>query len=78
MKILEVRLSGFGRFQDLTLSFPGNFKLILGANEAGKSTIVDAVSGVLFGFRRNQKNLRERYQPRQGEKYSASLLICHG
>ena len=76
MKILEVRLSGFGRFQDLTLNFPGNFKLILGANEAGKTTIVDAVSGVLFGFRRNQKNLRERYQPRQGEKYSASLLFA--
>ena len=76
MKILEVRLSGFGRFGDLTLSFPGNFKLIIGPNESGKTTIVDAISGVFFGFRRSQRSLRERYQPRQGDKYSASLLFA--
>lgn len=76
MRILEVRLSGFGRFSDLTLTFPSSFTLLVGPNEAGKSTVVDAITGVLFGFRRGQKNLRERYQPAQGRQYSASLVMA--
>lgn len=75
MRIVEVRLSGFGRFTDLALSFPENFKVILGSNEAGKSTVVDAITGVLFGFRRGQKNLRERYKPWHSTQYSASLVL---
>ncbi len=75
MKILEVRLSGFGKFADLILEFPENLKIVVGPNEAGKSTVVDAILGVLFGFRKGQKALRERYQPWRGQGYSASLVI---
>lgn len=75
MRIAEVRLTGFGKFKAVNLFFPGNFKMIVGHNEAGKTTIVDAISGVLFGFRRTQKSLRERYRPWGTGDYSASILL---
>ena len=76
MRILEVRLNGFGKFDNLILNFPSNFKVIVGRNEAGKTTVVDAISGILFGFRRGQKNLRERYQPwKEPERFTASMTL---
>lgn len=71
-----MRLTGFGRFRDLFLSFPGHFQIVLGGNETGKTTIVDAVAGILFGFRRGQKDLRERYRPwHDPSSYQASLVL---
>ncbi|MGE5599436.1 MAG: ATP-binding protein [Bacteroidota bacterium] len=75
MRIQEVRLGGFGRFTDLNLSFPSPLQLIVGPNEAGKSTVVDAIAGVLFGFRRSQRHLRDRYQPWRGGSYAASVVL---
>lgn len=75
MRIHEVHLGGFGRFTDLHLSFPAPLQLVIGPNEAGKSTVVDAMAGVLFGFRRNQRGLRQRYQPWRGDNYAASVVL---
>ncbi|MEI7730851.1 MAG: AAA family ATPase [Verrucomicrobiota bacterium] len=51
MKFLNLRLLAFGCFTNRTLDFSAadrNFHVIYGANEAGKSTSLRAVKGLLF------------------------------
>lgn len=56
MRFRDLRLIRFGRFADTTLDFgpqaggQGALHVILGANEAGKSTTLRAVRSLLFGF----------------------------
>ena len=76
MKIREIRLDGFGKFKRLILTFPADFTFVHGTTEAGKTTLVDAVTAVLFGLKRAQKRLRERYRPwEEPETFRASLII---
>jgi len=53
MRLLELRLSAFGPFSDVTLDLtpaqPG-LHIIYGGNEAGKSTALRALTGFFFGF----------------------------
>ena len=51
MKFLNLQLRAFGCFTNRTLDFSvadRNFHVIYGANEAGKSTSLRAVKGLLF------------------------------
>ena len=63
MKLLKVRLQGFGQFNeglDVALN-PDGLTVVVGRNEAGKSTLLNAVVGVLFGFR--DYNMVRKYEP---------------
>lgn len=53
MRLKTLELIRYGKFSDQTLGFPKtdcDFHLIVGANEAGKSTLRRAVSELLFGM----------------------------
>ena len=51
MKVLALELRAFGRFTDAKLDFSeGGFHVIHGANEAGKSTAMRALTDLLFGI----------------------------
>lgn len=53
MRLSELQLIRYGRFEDCTLTFPAgeyDLQVILGLNEAGKSTTLEAVGDLLFGF----------------------------
>lgn len=50
MKLLELRLAGFGRLVDRTFAFAPGLNLIYGPNEAGKSTLQRAIMALLYGF----------------------------
>jgi len=52
MRLLNLTLERFGAFTDRTLTFRPDARLhvVLGANEAGKSTALAAVTDLLFGF----------------------------
>ncbi|MGQ9780088.1 MAG: ATP-binding protein [Bacillota bacterium] len=76
MNLAELHLGGFGKFTDFTLFFSPSFTMVVGPNEAGKTTLAAAVLGVLFGFRRGLKHLRHRYRPWTGGPYTASLLLA--
>ena len=39
MKLLSLRIDGFGRFHDLSMDFSDGFNVVYGQNEAGKSTL---------------------------------------
>lgn len=56
MRFLELKLKPFGRFENETVRFAsidhatGGFHMIIGPNEAGKSTTLAAIERFLFGF----------------------------
>ncbi|WP_395699364.1 AAA family ATPase [Aquabacterium sp.] len=53
MRLQQLSLIRYGRFTDQVLDFPRrdcDFHLVVGANEAGKSTLRRAVSELLFGM----------------------------
>ncbi|MEO5986903.1 MAG: AAA family ATPase [Candidatus Limnocylindria bacterium] len=50
MRIERIELDGFGRFHDETWSLEPGLTVVHGANEAGKTTFMNAVRALLFGF----------------------------
>lgn len=52
MKIIKkIKLSNFKRFKDFSVEFDNSLNLLIGDNEAGKSTILSAIDIVLSGSR---------------------------
>jgi len=49
MILRSIELESFGRFRGQTVEFRRGLNLVIGPNEAGKSTIAEAVPAVLFG-----------------------------
>ena len=60
MKILSLHIDGFGKLNDLDLSFEDGLNVLYGKNEAGKSTLHTFIRGMLFGIE------RQRGRPVQG------------
>lgn len=57
MKIIErIKIKNFGRFKELSIGFDQNLNLLIGDNEAGKSTILNAIDIVLSGSRSKVEN----------------------
>lgn len=51
MKVAKLHLSAYGPFTDHTLAFDGDgLHVVYGANEAGKSTALRALTGLLYGI----------------------------
>lgn len=74
MKIKKILLYGFGRHENLEISLDSGVNLLYGPNEAGKTTIQQAILHILFGF--PQKNQAElRYEPKSGVKYGGCLYM---
>ncbi|TNF49141.1 MAG: hypothetical protein EP304_04980, partial [Deltaproteobacteria bacterium] len=70
MILRSIELEGFGRFRGQTVEFRRGLNLVIGPNEAGKSTIAEAVPAVLFGTDR-----LERFKPWGRNVCSASLFF---
>ncbi|MGE5577117.1 MAG: ATP-binding protein [Syntrophothermus sp.] len=78
MRIMRVRFSGFGRFSGQTIDFDPNLQVIYGPNETGKTTLINAILGVLYGFKgsRRLRDLRDAYRPWQpGLPYRAAVTF---
>ncbi len=71
MILRSLELKQFGKFAERTVEFRRGMNLVVGPNEAGKSTLLEAVPAVLFGNRN-----KERYKPwgRQGSSEAALVL----
>lgn len=81
MQIERLEIEGFGNLANVTYEFaPDKLNLILEKNEFGKSTIAQAISAVLYDFRKDRSsedklNERERFRPRDGSVYRAALNL---
>lgn len=76
MKILEIHIYGFGQLNSLTIRNLADFQVFYGENEAGKSTIMAFIHGILFGFPTKQSS-ELRYEPKDNPKYGGKLILLH-
>ena len=50
MRIERIEIDGFGRFHDAHWALDDGLTVLLGANEAGKTTLLNGLRALLFGF----------------------------
>lgn len=73
MRIEEIHVYGFGQLQDVSYRFRDGINVIEGLNEAGKTTLMAFIRGVLFGFE-SRRNPELRYEPEGGTFGGAVVL----
>ena len=74
MKIERIELDGFGRFAGYELGpFDAPVTVLLGPNEAGKSTLLAAIRAILFGF--PQRGGNKHYPPLEGGRHGGRLHV---
>ncbi len=84
MRIREIRIEGFGRFAGETYGpLDGPVAIFFGPNEAGKSTLLEFVRAVLFGFRPKKGKVPPggrpgRYPPLAGGTHGGALVLEGG
>ncbi|RSK26317.1 hypothetical protein EJF36_05270 [Bacillus sp. HMF5848] len=78
MKIKELHIYGFGKLVDVHISLNSNenIQAFYGRNEAGKSTIMAFILGILYGFPTKQQN-ESRYEPKTGGSYGGRIVFHH-
>lgn len=74
MKILSMHIYGFGQIENMKIENIDDFQVFYGENEAGKSTIMAFIHGILFGFPTKQQ-AELRYEPKMGSKYGGNIKI---
>lgn len=57
MILKEIHLKNFGKFREQSFVFSSGINLVHGPNEAGKSTLMEAVAAALFGARDKKRLL---------------------
>ncbi|MCM3717508.1 ATP-binding protein [Fictibacillus phosphorivorans] len=77
MKILALHIYHFGALKDckLTLDRSG-FQLLFGENEAGKTTLMDFIKCMLFGFPLKNQSKRQ-YDPKNGNRAGGKMTVEH-
>ncbi|MDR7001301.1 AAA family ATPase [Neobacillus niacini] len=77
MKIVEIHIYGFGQLENMQIKDLADFQVFFGENEAGKSTIMAFIHGILFGFPTKQQSTELRYEPKHNDKYGGKIRISH-
>lgn len=67
MKINKLFIKSFGKFQNKEINLKQGINLIVGDNEAGKSTIHKFIEGMFYGFYR--PNIKRRMTTEEYDKY---------
>ena len=74
MRIDEIHVYGFGQLRDVSYRFQDGLNVIEGLNEAGKTTLMAFIRGVLFGFE-SRRNPELRYAPADGGKFGGAIVL---
>lgn len=74
MKIIAVKIYGFGKWSDVSFDLNKKLKFIYGNNEAGKTTLRVFITSILFGFATKRKPF-EQYHPKNGSRYGGCLKV---
>lgn len=69
----QLTLTNFRRHKDLTINFTAGLQLLRGSNEAGKTTVIEAILYALFGTRALRSKLESVVS--RGEKESALKVV---
>jgi uncharacterized protein YhaN len=76
MKIKQIHIDGFGKWQNRDFNLASSTTIFLGNNEAGKSTLAKFIESILFGFA-NGHQPYEQYLPKNGGQYGGFLVVEH-
>ena len=69
MRLRRIHLDGFGCLRDFETEFAPGMNVIYGLNEAGKSTLQQAICAMLYGVfegergKPDEKRRHERFRP---------------
>ena len=75
MKITRLKAQGFGSFTGEIVFDPERLNLVVGANEAGKTTVAAAISAALYGLNDDGRRYRGMFTPRkQYEPWSSGAF----
>lgn len=78
MRILQIDLTNFGRFQGFSCPLPEGFTVVYGENEAGKSTIMDFLQLVFYGSSKRRDDPREYIRKRYiGDNDKRPVGVLH-
>jgi len=72
-RIRRLRIEGFGHFREQEWEIHPRLQLFTGRNEAGKSTLLAFVRGVLFGF--EPRTSAQRYEPLSGGPFGGAVWM---
>ena len=72
MKLIELHIYGYGKFEDYVIRSLDQMQIFYGENEAGKSTIMSFIHSILFGFPAKQ-SAEIRYEPKNNPKYGGKI-----
>ena len=76
MKLVKANIYGFGKWIDQKFNFEQDYQVIFGFNEAGKTTLLNFIQSILFGFasaRGDNKYLQ--YKPKNSGNYGGELIF---
>ncbi len=77
MKINKLKINGFGKIENKEINLNNNINLIYGENEAGKTTLLKFISGMLYGISKNKNKKEfpdyEKYKPWQAQEFSGKI-----
>ncbi|TGD18078.1 ATP-binding protein [Levilactobacillus suantsaiihabitans] len=77
MYLNRLTIYGFGHFHDRTFDLTPGLNYLLGANEAGKSTLTQFITAIFFGFP-TKKHPALRYEPLDGSRLGGEIAFTQG
>lgn len=75
MIIKQLNIYGYGRWIDQQIEIQNPLQIIYGPNEAGKSTIIAFIKGILFGFTDKKHSLHGQYTPKGNAPYGGEIIF---
>src|SRR3989440_12144254 len=80
MRLSHIRIDGFGALQGMELRFGPTMNLVVGPNEAGKSTLQEAIVTGLYGLQSGDRahsalERADRWRPWQGGHFGLALEV---
>src|SRR5437868_10613578 len=80
MRLSRIEIEGFGTLQGMELRFGPTMNLVVGPNEAGKSTLQEAIVTGLYGLQSGDRahsalERAERWRPWQGGHFGLALEV---
>lgn len=73
MWIRQLEIEGFGTWSQESFRLGPGLNVFLGPNEAGKSTLLNFIRAILFGFER--RGQASRYEPVSGDTHGGRILL---
>jgi uncharacterized protein YhaN len=64
---------GYGKWVDQSIQVKQPLQIVYGPNEAGKSTLVDFIKSILFGFQTKRQAVHGQYIPKNHSTYGGEI-----